>query len=159
MKNSLQKSSKQLMVAFIALLNTGPGLNKLSLCGWSWHYRTWNHFYYMQHFFYCLYQSLYWNVGMQEKLRSNKSIWLHLICTISHHIFLGKYLFTLIKIVLFKKNFVQRCLHGSVVAHLPSAQGVILGTGLSPTLGSPWGACFSRYVSPSLCVSLINKIF
>ena len=43
-----------------------------------------------------------------------------------------------------KEKNILGCLGGSTVEHLPSAQGVILGVpGLSPTLGSLHGACFS----------------
>ena len=47
------------------------------------------------------------------------------------------------------------CLGGSVVEHLPLAQGMISRSGSSPTLGSLWGACFSLCLCPclSLCVS------
>ncbi|XP_022267738.1 RNA/RNP complex-1-interacting phosphatase-like isoform X7 [Canis lupus baileyi] len=57
----------------------------------------------------------------------------------------------------------QRCLGGSAVEHLPSAQGVILrDPGSSPKLGSLCGACFSLQGSlrwsllyPSVCVSAL----
>ena len=41
-------------------------------------------------------------------------------------------------------------LGGSVVEHLPSAQGVILGAGSSPISSSLQGASFSLCLCPSL---------
>ena len=52
-------------------------------------------------------------------------------------------------------------LGGSVVEHLPLAQGVISEPGWSPTLGSLWGACFSLCLPLflPLCVSHESKFF
>ena len=57
---------------------------------------------------------------------------------------------------LFKINKILGCLGGSMVEHLPLAQGVIPGVpGSSSTSGSPDWACFSLclFLCPPLCVS------
>ena len=51
----------------------------------------------------------------------------------------------------------MRHLGGSVVGHLPLAQGVILVLVLGPVSGSLQGAYLSLYVSASFSMSLMNK--
>ena len=50
-------------------------------------------------------------------------------------------------------------LGGSVVEHLPLAQGMILGFWNQVSLQAPYGepASLSAHVSASLCVSFMNK--
>ena len=57
------------------------------------------------------------------------------------------------------KMDVERRLDGSAVEHLPLAQVRVQELGLSPALGSLWGACISLCLCLclSLCVSLMNK--